>query len=115
MVPDAGTKAGEPWYWNVICEDEVYYHIDLLECERMGQFQTRTGEEMSGYVWDYSAYPMSGLERESTDTTNTDMTVPTEPPQTGEPSEPEETNEQFTDPTDNTIPTEVPDPTEPSA
>ena len=47
-----GTRNGEPWYWNVICQDGVYYHMDLLRgSERM------TEDEMAGYVWDYSAYP----------------------------------------------------------
>lgn len=115
----AGTKAGEPWYWNVIREDDVYYHIDLLECDRMGQFQTRTGEEISGYVWDYSVYPMNGPKQEpadttdamdTTDATDTATTAPTEPSQSSEPSEPGESPE---DQTDSTIPPETTDVTEP--
>ncbi len=52
-----GTKAGEPWYWNIICCDGVYYHLDLLECHNADEFLLRLDEDMSGYVWDYSNYP----------------------------------------------------------
>lgn len=54
----SGTRAGEARYWNMVCIDEVYYHVDLLRSG--GSFRTRTDEEMSGYVWDYSAYPACG-------------------------------------------------------
>ena len=53
-----GTRNGEPWTWNVVQIDGVNYHIDLLQNEG-DQLQTRTGEEMTGYVWDYSKYPFS--------------------------------------------------------
>lgn len=56
-VTVTGTKAGEPWYWNIICCDGVYYHLDLLESNGKDAFELRLDEEMSGYVWDYSAYP----------------------------------------------------------
>lgn len=59
-----GTKSGEPWCWNIICQDGVYYHVDLWECDLQGQFVTLTDAEMSGYVWDYSAYPACGVEPE---------------------------------------------------
>lgn len=51
-----GTKNGEPWFWNLICEDGAYYHVDLLECSALGQFVKMTRDDMAGYVWDYSAY-----------------------------------------------------------
>ncbi len=53
-----GTKNGEPWYWNIICCDDVYYHVDLLECHVSDAFSIRFDDQMSGYVWDYSAYPI---------------------------------------------------------
>lgn len=53
----SGTKNGEPWYWNIIQIDENYYHVDLLQTLDSGKFQTYTDDQMSGYVWDYSAYP----------------------------------------------------------
>lgn len=53
----AGTRMGEPWTWNIICTDGRYCHVDLLKCSSERGFATATDEEMSGYVWDYSAYP----------------------------------------------------------
>ena len=53
----SGTRDGEPWYWNLILEDGVYYHVDLLRSSEASSLQRLTDEEMAGYVWDYSAYP----------------------------------------------------------
>lgn len=53
----SGTRDGEPWSWNLILEDGVYYHVDLLRSSESGNIQRLTDEEMAGYVWDYSAYP----------------------------------------------------------
>lgn len=52
-----GTRSGEPWTWNIICEDGLYWHVDLLRCNEQGQFRRQLDQEMEGYVWDYSAYP----------------------------------------------------------
>ena len=52
-----GTRDAEPWTWNLICDDGTYYHVDLTRCKEEGGFQEKTKEEMTGYVWDYSAYP----------------------------------------------------------
>ena len=60
----SGTRAGEPWYWNLIQVDGIYYHVDLLQSSAAGWFQKLTDAEMHGYVWDYSAYP----EQESAET-----------------------------------------------
>ncbi len=54
-----GTKAGEPWFWNMICEDGSYYHVDLLQSSAAGYYQKLTDAQMDGYVWDYAAYPQS--------------------------------------------------------
>lgn len=51
-----GTRNGEPWFWNLICVDETYYHVDVLS---FGGFAQLTDAQMGGYVWDYSAYPAS--------------------------------------------------------
>jgi flagellar basal body-associated protein FliL len=56
----SGTRAGESHYWNMICDDGIYYHVDLLD----GDFQKRTDQQMEGYVWDYSAYPACGVPSE---------------------------------------------------
>ncbi len=53
-----GTRAGEPWYWNIICCNGVYYHLDLLSCHEADDFDLLLDQKMSGYVWDYSAYPV---------------------------------------------------------
>lgn len=52
----SGTRAGEARCWNLLKIDGVYYHIDLLQCSSSGGFQAYTDEDMTGYVWDYSAY-----------------------------------------------------------
>lgn len=53
----SGTRSGEAWYWNVICQEGVYYYVDLLRCSEQSLFMPRLQEEMTGYVWDYSLYP----------------------------------------------------------
>lgn len=55
VVP--GTRDGQSWYWNIVCDNGVYYHVDLLRCSEQGGFRERADAEMLGYVWDYSAYP----------------------------------------------------------
>lgn len=53
-----GTRSGEPWTWNIICENGVYHHVDLLRSSEQGWFQRCPDSEMTGYVWDYSTYPV---------------------------------------------------------
>ena len=53
-----GTHSGEPWTWNIICEDGYYWHVDLLRSNESGQFGKNLDADMEGYVWDYSAYPL---------------------------------------------------------
>ena len=53
-----GTRNGEPWTWNIIRDGEEFYHVDLLRCSVDGKYRERTDEEMEGYVWDYSEYPV---------------------------------------------------------
>lgn len=52
-----GTRSGEPWTWNIVLDDGRYYHVDLLRCSAAGGYRESADREMSGYVWDYSAYP----------------------------------------------------------
>lgn len=52
-----GTRDGEPWNWNIVKDGENYLHVDLLRCSQTGGFRECSDEEMTGYVWDYSAYP----------------------------------------------------------
>ena len=53
----SGTKNGDAWYWNLICENGIYYHVDLLESSAAGYLRKLSDAQMDGYVWDYSAYP----------------------------------------------------------
>ncbi len=53
----SGTRAGESWYWNIICQDGTYFHVDLLSSSQMEDFTRRLDSQMEGYVWDFSAYP----------------------------------------------------------
>lgn len=52
-----GTRNGEPRIWNIVKMEDRYYHVDLLACNETGKFRIMTDDEMTGYVWDYSAYP----------------------------------------------------------
>lgn len=62
-----GTKNAEPWIWNIVRDGERYYHLDLTQCKEDGFFHERTDDAMSGYVWDYSAFPAcGGAARETT-------------------------------------------------
>lgn len=56
----SGSYQGESWYWNIICDNGVYYHVNLLE----GSFRQRADHQMTGFVWDYSAYPVCGVVQE---------------------------------------------------
>lgn len=85
----SGTRAGEQWYWNIICEDGVYYHLDLVQSHGQGAYRRMTDEDMDGYVWDYSAYPACGIIEEP---------EPTEEPTVPETTEPEPTQQMETAP-----------------
>lgn len=54
----SGTCLGEPRIWNVVWIDDQYCYVDLLCCYENKHFEICTQEKMTGYVWDYSAYPM---------------------------------------------------------
>ena len=64
-----GTKNGEAWYWNLICDEGRYYHVDLLAGSEAGELLRYADEQMTGYVWDYSAYPAAELPAEPVDQT----------------------------------------------
>ncbi len=53
----SGTRNGEAWYWNLISADKTVYHVDLLQSAEAGGFSLQDPALMTGYVWDYSAYP----------------------------------------------------------
>ena len=79
----SGTANGEPLFWNMICVDGVYHHLDLLDCGRSEAFQVRGDSEMAGYVWDYSAYPACDVYVDPAT-----LTEPTEEPWEDLPEEP---------------------------
>jgi len=51
-----GTRAGEPRTWNMVLIEGQYFHMDLLH--ESGSYREFTDGQMSGYVWDYSEYPV---------------------------------------------------------
>lgn len=67
----SGTRDGESHFWNIILDGETYYHVDLLRSFQSGGYTQKSDEEMDGYVWDYSAYPVCSEVEE--------VTSPTEP------------------------------------
>jgi len=52
-----GTRDGEPWYWNIICDNGNYFHLDLLGFGDEYEFTPLSDDQMDGYVWNYSLYP----------------------------------------------------------
>lgn len=70
----SGTWEGEPHFWNMILDGELYRHVDLLRCSRENVFLELSDAEMTGYVWDYSAYP----ECETPEVAEPEQTEPTE-------------------------------------
>lgn len=54
----SGTRNGESYYWNIVCDGGIYYHVNLLE----GSYKERTDEQMTGFVWDFDAYPACGID-----------------------------------------------------
>lgn len=53
----SGTSNGREWYWNIICLDGVYYHVDVLTDLEAGTLITRYDEDMVGYVWNTKSCP----------------------------------------------------------
>lgn len=68
----SGTRGGESRYWNIVCVDGTYYHVDLLRSLQEQGYAQRTDAEMQGYVWDYSAYPVCGAVPEPAETEATE-------------------------------------------
>lgn len=53
----SGTKDGQSHFWNMICQDGVHYHVDLLRNNPSQDLIRYTDSEMAGYVWDFDDYP----------------------------------------------------------
>lgn len=100
-----GTCSGEPRTWNILSIDGQYYHLDLLACYEADGFQVLTDPQMTGYVWDYSAYPECP-EVPAPAAPTQESSAPEQPAKdtSGEAAAPTETS---------TVPSEaIPDPTE---
>lgn len=107
----SGTRAGEQWHWNIICEGGVYYHLDLVQSHAQGSYVRRSDAEMDGYVWDYSAYPACG-EDEPEPIQPTEEPDPTIPDGTAETTAPTEV--PTTETTESTQPSDASEDTQPS-
>lgn len=70
-----GTRDGKPWCWNIVKMEENYLHVDLIRCSQTGGFRQCSDEEMIGYVWDYSAYPVCSYPEPAAATEPTEETV----------------------------------------
>ena len=86
----SGTRDGNPWVWNIICEDGVYYYVDLVRSVSYGTMMRMTEGNMSGYVWDYSAYPEAGPKYQPVQEPEPTQAGPTEPEETTVPAQTEE-------------------------
>lgn len=62
----AGTRDGAPWFWNIICDNDIYYHVDLAHEQNFVMF---SDAQMEGCVWDYSAYPVCGVQETAVEET----------------------------------------------
>lgn len=60
----SGTLDGENCYWNIVKDNGVYYHVDLLRCTKEGSFVELGDDEMEGYVWAAGYYPACGIPNE---------------------------------------------------
>lgn len=52
-----GTWEGNSRYWNIVSLGGAYFHVDVLRCIGTDMLAFETDDMMTGYVWDYSAYP----------------------------------------------------------
>ena len=93
----SGERNGAEHYWNLLCIDGVYYHVDLMRGLEEGETELRllyAGEiRAEGYYWDETAYPPAAEEAENTEETVPNETETSTEPQTTEESIPEPTEE----------------------
>lgn len=104
-----GSRQGEPWSWNIVCDSGYYYHVDLLRCSERETFQMQTDKQMRDYVWDYSAYPVcTGKPVETETVDQTEETAGSEATEEAEPMDVTEVTE-ITEPpaTETVVPTEA--------
>lgn len=91
-----GTKNGETWFWNVLCLDGVWCHVDLMEDLDGGELTIRYDQQMKNYIWDKEAVPACRMPA----------------PEPVESTPPESVDPTSTQPEEETAPSEVLEPTE---
>lgn len=91
----SGTKNGEPWFWNVICLDGVWCHVDLMTDLDGGDLTLRSDQEMKNYTWDRENTPVCPVrEPQPTESGPTETEgLDSDQSQTDSPSEPEASEE----------------------
>lgn len=95
-VTVAGLYQGNSHWWNIVCLDGVYSHVDTFR-DLLGEsvFYTRSDAEMTDYYWDVSQYPV--CVHPEPETPNDEETEPSEEePMPEDPEEfpPEEPGEE---------------------
>lgn len=58
----SGTRNGESCYWNIVRDNWIYYHVDLLQCAQNGDFVELGDAQMEDYVWATEFYPACGTD-----------------------------------------------------
>ena len=104
-----GTLNGQTRYWNLLCIDGEYYHVDLMRAIERGETELTllTSAELreEGYIWDESSHPATP------EPEPIDGSTPTEPDSPVEPTEPptEQPTEPSTEPSSETAETTAPE------
>lgn len=115
----SGTLNGSPHYWNLLCLEDVYYHVDLMRGIKTGErelallYSETLREE--GYAWQEDAYPPAA---EAPEPDEDETTAPTEPSQTTEANTqppPESTAAETTEVTESTEESSTPESSEESS
>ncbi len=69
----SGSRGELPYWWNMICVDGLYYHVDLQRDNlEQNEVTLRLDSDMEGYVWDRERYPVcDGVAEPETEPTQT--------------------------------------------
>lgn len=100
----SGERNGAEHYWNLLCIDGVYYHVDLMRGLEEGETELRLlyAAELrgEGYLWDEEVYPAAAEEPEHTEETVPNETETYTEPQPTEESSAETTEDSSESPTE---------------
>lgn len=84
-----GTRDGVEHYWNLLCLDGVYYHVDLMRSVEKEEtaLTLLTSKELrdEGYDWDVSLYPAAQELPEEAVEASVRSAASEQPPETSEP------------------------------